>query len=187
MRLKLAAALRARGVDDSILDSLDGDAEALRTLYEQTDTSILDGTCTPVLLVLVANAKITAARDEAYCKRFAKVWNDLLAKKGIDTAVRIYKLTQLDAIGGKHVSLALEIPHDAPYDARALISAGAGAGFEGTMYNIIDIEEWRDLVRAREARGARTALVVSGIPFTVTDEYVPTVKPSSNMTQLLVI
>ena len=45
------------------------------------------------------------------------------------------------------------------------------------MYSIIDIDEWRDIVRAREARGARTALVVSGIPFTVTDEYVPTLLP----------
>ena len=177
MRLKLAAALRARGVDDSILDELDGDADALNALFEPTDTSILDGTCTPVLLVLVAHEKIASIRDEAYCKRFAKVWNDLLAKKNIDTTVRIYKLTQLDAIGGKHVSLALEIPHNAPYDARALISSGASAGFEGTMYSIIDIDEWRAIVRAREARGARTALVVSGIPFTVTDEYVPTLLP----------
>ena len=45
------------------------------------------------------------------------------------------------------------------------------------MYSIIDIDEWRAIVRAREARGARTALVVSGIPFTVTDEYVPTLLP----------
>ena len=32
-------------------------------------------------------------------------------------------------------------------------------------------------MRAREARGARTTVVVSGIPFKVTDSYVPTLMP----------
>ena len=39
-----------------------------------------DGTCTPVLRVLVAQAKVVALRDEAYCERFAKTWNDTLGQ-----------------------------------------------------------------------------------------------------------
>ena len=96
-----------------------------------------------------------------------------IARSGfVNCPIEVSLTTQLDTLDEPHTVVTVEFASTAPPGAATALVSLATLAFNGNTYLITTLAEWRAFVKARADRGPHVGVVLSGVPFRITDEAV---------------